>query len=155
MAAKRRSLESSVRTRHLLAIDASNVMARLAARQDSMVSLFSRLRDREPMLIVLDTWFDTITFTELALLTPYEQKRVNRFYELLAEVRWYLAYTEDMPLQVQTKLTAFVRRLEAAFRELVATIGPPEADGAPVVVDVKVVSKVTQRARRTRARARR
>ena len=154
MTAKRRVTDSSVRVRHLLAIDAGNVMARLAARQDSMVSLFSRLRDREPMLIVLDTWFDSISFGELSVLTPYEQKRVNRFYALLAEVRWYLAYTEDMPLQVQTKLTVFARRLETAFRELVATIGPPEADGAPVV-EVKVVSKVTQRARRTRARARR
>jgi len=143
-----------MRVRHLLAIDASNVMARLAARQDSMVGLFSRLRDREPMLVVLDTWFDTITFTELSTLEPMEQKSVNRFYELLAEVRWYLAYTEDMPGMLQTKLNTILRRLEGAFRELVSVIGPPEADGARVV-EVKIVSKVTKHARRAKARVRR
>ncbi len=155
MASKRRSDVLAPRVRHLLSIDANNVMARLTARQDAMVGLFSRLRDREPMLTVLDTWFETISFSELSLLEPNEQKSVNRFYELLAEVRWYLAYTEEMPLQVQTKLTGFTRRLEAAFRELMGTIGPPEADGAPVVVEVKVVSKVQGRPRKTRARARR
>ena len=154
MAASRRRLQPATRVRHLLAIDANNVMARLAARQDSMVGLFSRLRDREPMLAVLDTWFDTITFTELSTLDPTEQKSVNRFYELLAEVRWYLAYTEDMPGMVQTKLNAILRRLEASYRELVSVIGPPEADGARIV-EVKVVSKVTKHPRRAKARVRR
>lgn len=147
--------EPATRVRHLLAIDAHNVMTRLAARQDAMVGLFSRHRDREPMLTVLDTWFDTITFTELATLEPDEQKSVNRFYELLSEVRWYLAYTEDMPGLVQTKLTAFLRRLDTSFRELVAVIGPPEADGARVVVDVQIVSKTTRKPRKAKARARR
>lgn len=153
MASKRRTAANAPRVRHLLSIDANNVMTRLAARGDAMVGLFSRLRDREPMLLVLDTWFESIAFSELAQLEPFEQKSVNRFYELLSEVRWYLAYTEEMPLQVQTKLTGFTRRLEAAFRELMATIGPPEADGAQVV-DVRVVSKAG-RPRRTRARSRR
>ncbi|MCA2976843.1 MAG: hypothetical protein INH41_12185 [Myxococcaceae bacterium] len=135
--------------RHLLALDASTVMARFAARQDSMVGLFSRLRDRAPMLSVLDTRFDTITFGELSLLEPVEQRAVSRFHEVLGELRWYLAYTEDMPLQVQTRLTGSARRLEAAFRELVATIGPPEADGARVL-EVEVVSKAGRRPRPSR-----
>ncbi|MCU0695910.1 MAG: hypothetical protein MUC96_05220 [Myxococcaceae bacterium] len=151
MAAGRARLDPAPRVRHLLALDASNVMARYAARQDSMVGLFSRHRDREPMLSVLDTWFDTITFTELSVLEPVEQKAVNRFYEALGELRWYLAYTEDMPGQVQTRLGGFSRRLDAAFRELVATIGPPEADGARIV-EVQVVSKVTKQPRKSRAR---
>lgn len=150
MAGARRRPQPSTRVRHLLAVDSSNVMARLAARQGSMVGLFSRLRDRSPMLAVLDSWFDTITFSELAALEPAEQRAVNRFYELLAEVRWYLAYTEDMPGQVQTRLTTYLRRLEGAFRELVVVIGPPEANGARVV-EVRVVSKVTRRPRRARA----
>ena len=152
--ARRQRLEVAQRVRHLIAVDAHNVMTRLAARQDEMVALFSRHRDREPMLLVLDTWFDSITFGELVVLDPAEQKIVNRFYELLGEVRWYLAWTEDMPGQVQTKLGGFLRRLESTFRELVSVVGPPEADGARVVVDVQIVSKTTKRPRRARARAR-
>ncbi len=153
MPGRTRRVDPALRIRHLLAVDASNVMTRLAARQDTMVGLFSRLRDREPMLTVVDTWHDTITFSELATLEPVEQKSVNRFYELLGELRWYLGYTEDMPVQVQAKLTHFVRRLEASYGELVAVIGPPESDGARLV-EVQVVSRVSKKPRRTRGRRR-
>lgn len=113
-------------------------MTRLAARRHEMVGLFSRLRDRTPLLSPLQSWFDTAGFPQLALLEPGEQKAVNDFHELLGEVRWYLRYTEDMPTQVQHKLTQFVHRLETSYRKLVAAIGPPESHGAPVIeVEVK------------------
>lgn len=130
---KKRELEPAQRVRHLLSLDALNVMTRLAARRHEMVGLFSRLRDRAPLLSPLDSWFESISFTELALLEPAEQKAVNHFHELLGEVRWYLRYTEDMPTQVQHKLTQFVHRLETSYRKLVTAIGPPDAGGAPVI----------------------
>ncbi len=44
----------AARTRQLIALDATNVMRRLAARQEEMIALFSRLRDRAPLLQTLD-----------------------------------------------------------------------------------------------------
>lgn len=103
-----------------------------------MVSLFSRLRDRNPMLETVKSWFMTITFADLAALEPVEQAAVNAFYEQLGELRWYLQYTEDMPNQVHLKVAQRVLQLETAYRKLSAVIGPPDAEGAPVI-DAEVV----------------
>lgn len=124
--------------RHLIAVDTATVMKRLAERQAEMVRLFSRLRDRSPLLEVVSSWFQTITFSELASIEPHEQKAVNIFYQLLGELRWYLQYTEDMPLQVQQRVVKFVIELRAAHRTLTEVIGPADGEGA-VVIEAKVV----------------
>jgi hypothetical protein len=123
----------AARVRHLVALDAANLMARLTARHDPMVSLFSRLRDRNPMLQTVHSWFLSIDFAQLAALEPFEQNAVNQFYSLVGELRWYLQYTEDMPALVRQKVANFVRRLHEAHVKLTQVIGPPDADGAPVV----------------------
>lgn len=131
--------DPAVPVRHLIALDAANVVARLVARQQEMVALFSRKRDRTPMMEAVRSVFASITFGELARLEPIEQRAVSAFYELLDELRWYLQYTEDMPTQVLTKVGLFVGRLEAAHRTLVVAIGPASSDGV-AVVEAKVVA---------------
>lgn len=136
MAPRRKSKASDDRAthvRHLLAVDSANVIHRLVSRQQEMVALFSRRRDRTPMTEAVHSWFLSITFGELSLLPPAEQKAVSLFYELLDELRWYLQYTEDMPTQVLTKVALYVGRLETSHRQLVAAIGPSTADGIAVV----------------------
>jgi hypothetical protein len=142
------------RVRHLIALDAANVVSRLRARRTEMVHLFSRLRDRGPLLKVIQNWFHSASFGDLARLEPFEQQAINRFYEVLGDLRWYLEYTEDMPLQIQHHLTEFTHRLEASHRRLTAAIGPPDAEGAPVVEavvveepDAKVAALQPQRSR--------
>lgn len=114
-------------------MDAANVMRRLREREVEMVRLFSKLRDRAPLMSVVHSWFSTITLAELTLLEPPEQHAVNAFYEALGELRWYLEYTEEMPTHVREQLARFTRRLEARHVELTAAIGPPDASGGPVV----------------------
>lgn len=123
----------TVRVRHLLTLDAAAVLKRLDTKQDEMVALFSRHRSREPMLHVLKSWFTSITFPELALLEPREQKAVAAFYAALDELRWYVHYTEDMPSTVRTTLAVHARKLGELHRALTVTIGAPEDDGHPVV----------------------
>ena len=60
--AKSKAASAPQRVRHLIALDASNVMRRLEARHAEMVALFSRLRDRAPMLETVHSWFDTAGF---------------------------------------------------------------------------------------------
>lgn len=129
----------AARVRHLVALDAANLMARLTKRHEAMVSLFSRLRDRNPMLQTVHSWFLTVDFSELAALEPFEQNAINQFYSLVSELRWYLQYTEDMPALVRQKVTNFVRRLVDAHVKLTQVIGPPDAAGAPVVEGEVVV----------------
>jgi hypothetical protein len=131
--------ELAARVRHLVALDSANLMARLSKRNDAMVSLFSRLRDRTPMLQTVHSWFLTVDFSEMVALEPFEQNAVNQFYAQVSELRWYLQYTEDMPALVRQKTTAFVLRLQQAHLRLTQVIGPPDADGAPVVEGEVVV----------------
>ncbi len=132
--------DRATHVRHLLAVDAGNVIQRLVSRQQEMVALFSRRRDRTPMMDAVRSWFLSITFGELSVLPPAEQKAVSLFYELLDELRWYLQYTEDMPTQVLTKVALYVGRLELSHRQLVAAIGPSTADGV-AVVEARVVKR--------------
>ncbi|MHB8872707.1 MAG: hypothetical protein ACYC8T_03375 [Myxococcaceae bacterium] len=143
------SPEPATRVRHLIAIDAAQLLKRLLARQAEMVALFSRLRSRQPMLEAIRTWFATVTFGELALLEPAEQKAVAHFYELLDELRWYLQYTEDMPGKLLQELAKLAIGLEKAHRQLVAAIGPADAEGVRVI-DAEFVAH--RRAPRARAR---
>ena len=141
MASRRKSRPSrATQIRHQLALDAANVLTRIVSRQHEMVGLFSRLRDRSPMLEAIRSSFVTITFSDLAELSVVEQKSVNAFYELLDELRWYLQYTEDMPTQVLLKVATYVGKLQTSHRELIVVIGPASADGAPVV-EAQVVGK--------------
>lgn len=133
MATRRKSQDAARRVRHLIALDASNIMTRLRARQDEMVTLFSRTRDRSPLLGAIHTWFHTVTFGELASLEPDEQRAINQFYESLGELRWYLQYTEDMPLQVRTGVSQAMTELEAVHRRLTQVIGPADGQGTRVV----------------------
>lgn len=148
--AQQRQDRRAERVRHLLALDARNVMARLRERQGEMVRLFSRLRDRTPLTATVESWFVSISFGDLAELEPGEQLAVNTFHEHLAQLRWYLLYTEDMPTQVLLRLVQFTRALEASHRTLVEALGPPDGTGAPVV-EVALPEDASARTRRRRS----
>jgi hypothetical protein len=130
---KPRSPDRARAIRHLISVDASNVLERVAGRQDEMVGLFSRLRERGPLVGVLRSWFCSVTFSELAQLAPVEQLAINRFYEQLDSLRWYLQHTEDMPTLLQSRLTGLLRSLRASHRALTAAIGSPDGTGDPLV----------------------
>jgi hypothetical protein len=138
--AKRKRPDAAQRVRHLIAVDAATVMKRLGTRQGEMVRLFSRLRDRSPLLEVVHSWFQTISFAELAAIEPHEQRAVTLFYDLLSDLRWYMQYTEDMPLQVQQRVVKFVHELRTAHQQLTDVIGPADGEAAPVV-EARVLKK--------------
>ena len=123
----------TAKVRHLITLDASQVMHRIDDKQDEAVSLFSRLRTREGLIDLCRTTFGTVTFTELARLTPAEQKAAFAFHEQLDVMRWYVSYTEDMPSTVKTSVGQIVRRLGELHRALVTAIGSPDSDGHPIV----------------------
>ena len=147
MARNPRPSDVGARVRHLISLDASNVMKRLAARREEMISLFSRLRDRQPMLTTLQSWFVTVRFTELVELDLREQASVNAFHECLDEMRWYFTYTEDMPSTAQTTLLLMLKKLDLAYALLLTAVGPPAPPEGPTVVEVHVVAPPASRDR--------
>jgi hypothetical protein len=125
--------EPARRVRHLLVLDATTLLTRLGAHSDEMVRLFSRLRDRGPLLAATHTLWPTVGFESLATLPAVEQRAAAAFFELVGELRWYLSYTEDMPTQLRTSVAGFIERLQQACAVLIGVLGPVEADGARIV----------------------
>jgi len=117
-------------------LDAGDVMRRLRARQEEMIALFSRLRERAPLLETIRCHFSSIRFGELVLLPPEEQVAVHRFYDRLAELRWYFQYTTDMPGTVQVTLRLRLKELEEAHGLLDALLAEA-LEPPPVQAEVK------------------
>ena len=136
--------DKATRVRHLISLDARNVMTRLDARQSEMLALFSRLRDRTPMLSTIQCWFSSAQFGELVELDQREQVIVNGFYECLDELRWYFTYTEDMPSTAQLTLGLMLRKLEISYKHLLVALGPPVRPEGPTVVE-SVDAEVVER----------
>ncbi len=139
--ARRKQADETSRIRNLIALDAANIMRRLEARREEMITLFSRLRSREPMLETIASRFSSITFHDLARLPLREQAAVNQFYECLGELRWYFTYTEDMPSTVQQTISGLHRRLVEAHRKLVDAVGHPVTLEGDAVVESEVVRR--------------
>jgi hypothetical protein len=112
------------RIRNLIALDADGLMKRLGERKDEMIAMFSRHREREPLLSPLNTWVPSATFQEIAVLAPEQQGAVARFYEELDGLRWYFRYTSDMPGTAQQIFAHHLKRLAASYQELRGAIGP-------------------------------
>lgn len=125
-------------------------MARLRLRQEEMIQLFSRLRDRAPLLTTLQTHFLSIRFGELVVLPPAEQIALHRFHDLLAELRWYFQYTTDMPLTVQTTVKLRLKAIEESYVVLDALLSAPAPEEPAVEVTAK--KRALPKARRKRAR---
>lgn len=125
--------DHAARVRHLILLDAQSLMHRLDDRTGTMLSVFSRLRDREVLTTALGAWFDTARFEDLICLSPAQQSAVAAFYGELDDLRWYLRYTTDMPGSMEQALTRFRRGIVAAYDRLVDVLAtpPPPIDPPP------------------------
>ena len=146
----RRPSESQ-RIRNLIALDARALMARLEARKDDMIAMFSLHRDREPLLSPLRSWVPSASFQDMAVLSPREQGAVAAFYEALDSLRWYFRYTSDMPGAAQRSFALHRKALRAAHEALCVALGPrvPEVVEA-VATEAPPVAKEPARPRRRR-----
>jgi hypothetical protein len=120
-----RRVSERERIRNLIALDAHGLMKRLAERKDEMIAMFSRHREREPLLTPLRSWVPSAIFQEIVLLPPEQQAAVARFYEELDSLRWYFRYTSDMPGTAQQIFGHHRKRLAEAYDGLKDTLGPP------------------------------
>lgn len=127
----RRSLpDASVRTMHLVALDATSLLRRLEERHLEMLSAFSRLRDREGLLATMRCFGLSARFEDLAVVGPEVQDAVTRFYDLVDDLRWYFQFTTDMPGTLAQKFADHRRRLAEAHGELTRAL--EAASEAPV-----------------------
>lgn len=123
------------RVRNLLAIDAANLVRRITKRYERMVEVFGHKRDRTALVEPLESWFGSITFRELVLFRPAEQRAIADFYAAIDELRWYVRHTEDMPGTLATVLESHRRDITDAYEVFRRAIGEPAAPPEPEDVD--------------------
>jgi pimeloyl-ACP methyl ester carboxylesterase len=141
------------RVRTLIVLDAGSIMKRLEERKAEMIALFSRHRDREPLLNPLRSMVAAAdSFEELALFQPEQQKAIHGFYEELDSLRWYFRYTTDMPGTAERVFLSHRKRLVEAFERLLAHVGAP-AEGAGIEPPPELRSKALPATRKRRRRA--
>lgn len=129
------------RVRHLVRLDARLLVDRFTNRLDDMVSLFSRLRDRDALIQPVHSLLPTLRFGDLVVLEPREQDAVAKFAAVVEELRWYLRYTDHMPGALTDALDDYRRALLLAHDELVASLAVPELLREPHDASVKAPAK--------------
>lgn len=141
------------RVRHLVRLDARQVVERFNARQGEMIGLFSKLRDREALTLPVHSLLPTLRFADLVVLEPNEQDAVTKFMAVVEELRWYLGYTEHMPGALSDALESYGRALSLAHDELVTSLAISELVREPHDASVrKPAAKKKTTAKKTSAK---
>lgn len=127
------------RLRGLLALEVRRVVEDLLRRQDLLVELWGRHRVRTPFLDTTYARYRTLTMTELLRLDADEVEALEGFYRELDDLRFYLAYTEDMPRTVAVVLDCSLARLIPAATAVLRAMGQDgiEDDAPPPVWEVE------------------
>ena len=107
----------------LFALEVQRIVRHLDQRMPMLVKLWSRHRAREPFLETLFTRWRTLGFHDLALIEESAHVPLERFYELVDDLRHYIAYTEDMPVTLGDAVEVELNRLRAAAEEALLALG--------------------------------
>jgi hypothetical protein len=102
----------------ILKVDSTRLYERIVERRKVYMSTFAVKRTREHFKEVFKSRYDTITFTDLKILSPELIGCLDSFYTLVDELKWYLFSTEDMPATVEDKTGRDVKELKGAFETL-------------------------------------
>lgn len=124
---KRRAPGERGKILHLVALEAEALVARLAARQAAAIDQFGRERDRGVLLDLLRSRAPTMTFGEVAALTPPQQLAFEQFQAEIDALRWYFRSTTDMPGALRLAAEAARRRVGERHARLVEVLGSAES----------------------------
>ncbi len=102
----------------ILKLDSKRLYERIVERRKEYMATFAVKRTREHFKEVFKSRYDTITFSDLKLLSPELIGCLDSYYTLVDNLKWYLYSTEDMPATVQDKTSKDVKELKGSFDTL-------------------------------------
>lgn len=115
--------ERAERVAMLLALEIARIVDDLAAREQFLIDIWGRHRERGPFLDTIFSQYKSLTFRELALLEPDSLLKVQEFYRELEDFRMYLLFTEAMPTSLAEAYRWQLRRLEGYGAQAVDALG--------------------------------
>lgn len=111
-----------------LATEMRRVVDDLVRRRDLLVQIWGHRRVRAPFLDTVFSRYRTLGMDDLLLLEETQLARVERFYSELDDLRFYLAYTQDMPRALTQTLDSSIARLARAATSALDSLGVPLSD---------------------------
>ncbi|MCB9674293.1 MAG: hypothetical protein H6737_04200 [Alphaproteobacteria bacterium] len=115
--------ERAERVAILVATEIARIVDDLEDRQQFLLDLWGRHRERGPFLDTIFSRFSSLTFRELALLEPDLILKVQEFYRELEDFRMYLLFTEAMPTTMGEAYRWQLRRLKAYAEQAIDALG--------------------------------
>jgi hypothetical protein len=107
----------------LVALELRRIVRHMELRKGLLVKLWSRHRAREPFIETLFTRWRTLGLEDLVLLDVDAHEPLERFYEHVDDLRYYLTYTEDMPVTLEDQLEIGIGHLRAAAADALDALG--------------------------------
>jgi hypothetical protein len=101
------------RLRRLLAMEVDRIVSDLELRQELLLEIWSRHRDRGPFVDTIFSRWKTLSMTDLALLDRDAAVACEAFYRELDELRLYFQFTQDMPSTLSDRYAEALRRVAA------------------------------------------
>lgn len=114
------------RLRRLIAIEIDRIVEDLEIRRAFLVDVWSRHRDRGPLLDTVFSRWRTLGMTDLALIESDTIVVCEAFYRELDDLRMYLQFTQDMPTTLDERLQKALVRIHGYGTLAIAALG-----GAP------------------------
>lgn len=119
------------RLRRLLALEVSRIVEDLDVRRSILVELWSRQRDRGPLLETVFSRWRTLSMIDLALVDADAMLACEAFYRELDDLRLYFQFTQDMPTTLEERYNEALMRITAYGRLAVGLLGG--TPGRPLV----------------------
>jgi hypothetical protein len=101
------------RLRQLIAMEIGRVVEDLEVRRGFLVEVWSRHRDRGPLLDTVFTRWKTLALADLALIDAEAMIACEAFYRELDELRLYFQFTQDMPTTLDEQYALALARVQA------------------------------------------
>ncbi|MEZ4317800.1 MAG: hypothetical protein R3F61_09860 [Myxococcota bacterium] len=131
--------ERAERVAILVATEIARIVDDLQDRQQFLLDIWGRHRERGPFLDTIFSRYTSLTFRELSLLDPDTLLKVQEFYRELEDFRMYILFTDAMPTTMGDAYRWQLKRLEAYGTQAVDALGgeperplidfPDEIDG--------------------------
>ena len=114
----KRSNKEIIKMMSIIQNDSNSLYDRLISREKEYLKILSLKRTRSHFQELFKSHYDTIRIEELKCFSVDLINAINSFYLVVADLKWYLSYTEDMPMVVQDKIEIELKNLDKCYSTL-------------------------------------
>ncbi|MBT3585911.1 MAG: hypothetical protein HN509_13475 [Halobacteriovoraceae bacterium] len=108
--------ENAQRVLTLLKLDAEHLHERIMERQKEYLKIFSEKRTRSHFQEIFFSRWKTFGAEELKLLGQDLIVALDKFYNSVEKMHWYLMQTEDMPATVEDQLDVLLAEIDSGYQ---------------------------------------